>query len=371
ESDPLIKERDRKRLREMTFYCRTGDCLRGCILKYFGEKPPYRCDNCSSCLDSIAPADITVTARKILSCVKRMGERFGAKMVIEVLRGVKSERISRLGLDNLSTYGICDESENRLRDIVGHLVQRDFLRIGGGEYPVLLLGEDAVRVLRGELTVEMRLPREVERAARKMRREPTQNTPGRPMDSGLFERLAALRTEIAKRQGVPAYVVFPDSALADMCLKLPSDNEEFLQVAGVGQVKLERYGEEFLRVISKYELPQADASPAAADAAAEPDMADEIIVSDEAVTVSAIADRVNVALIQRGLKKTTGAKINALLIGEGYLRADCGFKVATRKGEEAGIITAKREIRGETCRLCLFGESAQRLVIEKAIAEFL
>ncbi|MDR3001957.1 MAG: DNA helicase RecQ [Fibromonadaceae bacterium] len=247
ETEELLKERDRKRLREMTFYCATNDCLRGYILKYFGENPPNHCGNCSSCNTNFETADITVDAQKILSCVARMRERYGIKMLADVLRGSKSEKVLRLGLDKLSTYGISEKSEKQLREIINHLILTGYLLKTDDEYPVIKLGKNADEILRNGGTVQMKLSKE------KQRQEVADKKfVARPVDGKLFTALRELRLAIASEQNVPAFVVFPDSALIDMCVKLPATKEEFLKVSGVGQVKLERYGERFLEVISPY-----------------------------------------------------------------------------------------------------------------------
>ncbi|MDR2580173.1 MAG: DNA helicase RecQ [Fibromonadaceae bacterium] len=249
ETEELLKERDRKRLREITFYCATNDCLRGYILKYFGEKPPNHCGNCSSCNTNFETVDITLEAQKILSCVARMRERYGMKMLTDVLRGSKSEKVLRLGLDKLSTYGISEKSEKQLYEIINQLILTGYLLKTDDEYPVIKLGERANEVLRHSETVQMKLSKE------KQRQEAVEKKQFvvRQIDGKLFTALRELRLAIASEQNVPAFVIFPDSALIDMCAKLPATNEEFLKVSGVGQVKLERYGERFLKVIAEFE----------------------------------------------------------------------------------------------------------------------
>jgi len=245
ETEELLKERDRKRLREITFYCSTNDCLRGYILKYFGENPPNYCGNCGNCSTNFETADITVEAQKILSCVARMRERYGQKMLIDVLRGSKSEKVMRLGLDKLSTYGISEKTEKQLHEIINQLILMDYLIKTDDEYPVLKLGNCASEVLRNGKTVQMKLSKEKQDIA-------TIKKETRPVDNGLFAVLRKLRLTIAKEQNVPAFVIFPDSTLTDMCVKAPATNEELLNVSGVGQVKLERYGERFLKAIADF-----------------------------------------------------------------------------------------------------------------------
>lgn len=245
----LVQGRERERLRAMTFYCHSRECLRGYILRYFGENPPPYCGSCQNCLQHYEQADITIDAQKILSLVKRSGERFGVKLIVDTLRGSKGERIRRLQLDEQTTYGLMrDTSETRLREMIQFLVMEGFLQVSGEEYPVLRLGPQARQVLFGGRQLAMKLIKE-EQPVRKALGGPAEERAG---DPALFERLRALRKRLADSQGVPAYVVFTDAALRDMCARLPKTSYELLQVSGVGRAKLERYGEPFLEEINRY-----------------------------------------------------------------------------------------------------------------------
>jgi ATP-dependent DNA helicase RecQ len=252
EIEELLKERDRKRLREMTFYCSTNDCLRSYILKYFGETPSNFCGNCGNCETNFETVDITVETQKILSCVARMRERYGQKMLIDVLRGSKSEKVLRLGLDKLSTYGISEKSERQLYEIINQLILMNYLLKTDDEYPVIKLGKHASEILRNGGTVQIKLSKEKEKKQPEIKSKA--QTSVKAISKQLFAALRELRLAIANEQNVPAFVIFPDTALIDMCIKTPATNEEFLNVSGVGQVKLERYGERFMKVIaeSKY-----------------------------------------------------------------------------------------------------------------------
>ncbi len=244
----LVQERERERLRAMTFYCHSRECLRGYILRYFGEKPPPYCGSCQNCLQHYEQADITIDAQKILSLVKRSGERFGTKLIVDTLRGSKSERIRRLHLDEQTTYGLMhDTSETRLREIIQFLVMEEYLQVSGEEYPVLRLGPQARQVLFGGRQLTMKLIKE-QPPEKKAPEKSTQESG----DPALFERLRALRKRLADGQKVPAYIVFTDAALREMCVRVPKNSYELLQVSGVGRAKLERYGEAFLEEINDY-----------------------------------------------------------------------------------------------------------------------
>ena len=232
----------------MTFYCTTADCLRAYILRYFGETAPDFCGACSNCEEGAQTADATLDGQKVLSCAARMNQRFGIKMVIDVLRGSKNERIQRLGLDRLSTHGLLAESSERyLRAVINALLAEGYAALTDGDYPVLTLTDKSQSLLRGEAALTVRLP-----AQRKKKAAPLQAE----LDEQLFARLKALRAELADKARVPAYVVFTDAALRDMCQKLPRTPAEFLEVSGVGRTKLERYGDAFLREIEDYFYPQ-------------------------------------------------------------------------------------------------------------------
>jgi len=268
-TENMLKERDRKRLKEITFYCATRDCLRGYILKYFGERPPNYCGNCANCNTHFETEDVTLDAQKIISCVARMKERYGVNMIIDVLRGSKNEKILRWGLDRLSTHGISTKSESHLRDIINHLILTDGLIKTDDEFPVIKLGPRAIVILRGEENVHMKLVKDVPHKEKAPQRIGTQKK-GKPhqrtevysndkipekktIDAGLFEHLKELRLVIATEQKVPAFVILHDSSLTDMCLKRPRTIDELLRVSGIGQVKAERFGERFLNAIAEYD----------------------------------------------------------------------------------------------------------------------
>ena len=249
ETAERIRKKELERLKSMAFYCTSTGCLREYILNYFGEKAPSSCGNCSNCTGEFEERDVTVDAQKILSCVKRMEERYGVTLVIDVLRGSKSERTERF--ISLSTYGImADTPKQKLHRMIEFLLSNGCLENGDEEFPVLKLTEKSKKVLFGNLKLFMKIPKAEASAHIES---------GRPLNKGLFpenpalfERLKALRNAVAKTQSVPSYIIFSDSALHDMCAKQPRTTEEFLQVSGVGQVKLERYGEKFLSEIRTF-----------------------------------------------------------------------------------------------------------------------
>jgi ATP-dependent DNA helicase RecQ len=269
-TDRALIKHNEELLKQMTFYAATSDCLRSRLLSYFGETTPAYCGNCSNCDTAFDETDITLESQKILSCVYRLKERgsnYGKAMVTEILRGGKGEKLRRAGFETLSTYGImADTDTHRIRLIMDELIGKGYLNAEGSEYPVLCLTEKSRSVLRGETKLTLMLPRPSEKqmsapgaqpagkaavkaSGKQELLAPADSAPG---DDALFNRLRELRTKLAQEASVPAYVIFSDASLRDMCRKRPETAEQFLEVSGVGEVKLKRYGEEFIAAIQNY-----------------------------------------------------------------------------------------------------------------------
>lgn len=243
-----VRRRDRERLKKMTFYCTTHKCLRKFILEYFGDKSPERCCKCSNCLSNHENTDITVDAQKIMSCVARTGQRYGKNVICDVLRGSKNERLISAGLSRQSTYGImADCTEKRLRDIIEHLCENGYMTVEGDEYPILRLTPKSRGVLTGSETLRMMLE-----IPQKKKASSAKSAALSPADEKLLTALKELRRSLAMRQSVPAYVVFSDATLMDMCRIKPKTRDEFMEVSGVGQRKAIRYGEVFLATIAEF-----------------------------------------------------------------------------------------------------------------------
>lgn len=227
-----------EKLQRMVDYCHTSGCLRGHILKYFeGTEQAENCGSCSNCCDDTDVHDITVEAQKILSCVVRMGQRFGMSLIAEVLKGSNSKRVRQFGFQGLSTYGIMSESTlEQISDLIKVLTAEGYLQVTDGRMPVLKLTAQAAAVLKGEKAVSRR-----DRKQQEMK----------PVD-GLFEHLRKLRLELASTEGVPPYIIFADNTLREMSSKVPRDKTAMLGISGVGAVKFERYGQRFLAAIKDY-----------------------------------------------------------------------------------------------------------------------
>lgn len=253
ETIEAIKEKDRELLKIMTFYCHTNDCLREYILDYFGDKTSNYCGNCSNCNTNFEEEDVTIEAQKIMSCIKRVGQRFGVKMIVDILRGSKNQRIMKSNLSNISTYGIMSNiPESRIRDIINFLVLQGYLEITNSEYPVVQITQKAGEVLFDDCKINMKVQKHYKDEDKPTKAKTKAKQLNISINEELFERLRLLRSKIAQEQQVPAYIVFADAALRDMCIKMPKNSDEFLQINGVGQVKLERYGKEFLEEINSF-----------------------------------------------------------------------------------------------------------------------
>jgi ATP-dependent DNA helicase RecQ len=287
QKDEALIKHNLELLKQMTYYAATTDCLRGFILKYFGEAAPGYCGNCSNCNTQFENTDITLAAQKIVSCVYRFeerGRRFGKTMVVNVLRGSKTEKIRESGLDTLSTYGImADTGVHRIRTILDYLISLGYLVLEGDEYPVVRLSPRFREIVAGKTPLFMMLPRETGGDAGRdlspgaARFGPSKAAPspgGRPslpakappktilvkagtaepgsLDEALFAKLKDLRTRLSQEAQVPAYIVFSDASLRDMCRKRPLNRGQFLNVSGVGSAKLEKYGDLFIRLIREH-----------------------------------------------------------------------------------------------------------------------
>jgi ATP-dependent DNA helicase RecQ len=240
------------KLNAMLGYCETTDCRRKVLLNYFGEETDDGCGNCDICLNPVETWDGTVAAQKVLSCVARTGQRFGAGYITDVLLGRNTKKVRRFGHSDLSTYGIGDElNKSGWRSVVRQLVAKNLLRVDVGGYGALQLTDACEPVLKGEREVALRKDRKPQ--YKKEKRKATADTlPDTPEARDLFEALREVRTELARDQNVPPYVIFHDRTLRAMVEYRPRDATAFRQLSGVGDVKLERYGNRFMAVIRSY-----------------------------------------------------------------------------------------------------------------------
>lgn len=245
EENEQIRERDFERLKYMTFYSTTNDCLRGFILRYFGGEKKAYCGKCSNCLSVHKLVDVTIDSQKIMSCIARTGQRYGKTVICDVLKGSKSEKILKAELNNQSTYGIMKEVTARhIFGTIDFLAEKEYIS-ADNETEVLKLLPKSRDVLFGRERLVMKKVENSEKVVKTHR-------PEVPVNSDLLDALKALQKGIASKKSVPAYVIFTDATLIDMCKKCPETPDEMLEVSGVGRTKLEKFGKQFLEEIAKF-----------------------------------------------------------------------------------------------------------------------
>ena len=296
DSDDAHKRVERHKLDAMLGLCELTTCRRQALLAYFNDALDRPCGNCDTCLEPPQTWDGSVPAQKALSCVHRTGQRFGVNYLVDVLLGKDDERIRRFGHDQLTTFGIGKEhSQQEWRGLFRQLIARGLLAVDLEGHGGLRLTDACRAVLRGEQPLMLRRDARPAPAGRtKARTKGTvrNNAFDKESDSRLWEALRQRRSELAAEQGVPPYVVFHDATLTEMVRRRPLTLSEFAAISGVGEHKLDAYGEEFIDVIQAH-AHTGDADEAVSDTAAE-----TLQLFRSGLDVPAIAAR-------RGLKATT------------------------------------------------------------------
>ena len=228
-----------RKLQQMVDFVHYNGCLRKYILNYFGEQVDYdECGNCSNCISEGKYVDKTVDCQKVLSCIFRMKRKFGVNMITDVLRGSLQKKVIQYGFDKLSTYGIMKNySKEELSNFINTLIAEGYISLKEGEYPLAELNSRSIKVLKGEEKVTLK-------EAVKTKKIVSNND--------LFEILRTLRKTIASEESIPPYMVFPDTTLKELSGRCPVDSDEMLDISGVGQMKLKKYGERFLNAIGNY-----------------------------------------------------------------------------------------------------------------------
>lgn len=243
------KQVETHKLNAMSAFAEAQTCRRQVLLNYFGEYREKPCGNCDICLDPPKHFDATEEAQKALSCVYRVNQSFGMGYVVEVMRGMQNIRVRDNGHDKLSTYGIGrDHSHDYWISIFRQLIHKGLLFQNITRNSTLQLTEEARPLLRGEMTLELAVPR-LDTAARSAKSDKLSS---KNYDKKLFAKLRKLRKSIADEDGLPPYVVFSDATLIDMAEILPTSYGEMLAVNGVGQRKLDKYADPFLDLIQEH-----------------------------------------------------------------------------------------------------------------------
>ena len=246
------KRQEYIRLNRMINYCKTTKCLRSNILDYFGQPHDDKCNNCGNCHTTFVEKDVTIESQKILSCIRRINDKLGyyvgVNLVVMVLHGSEDRKIIDLGLNTISTYKImADTPRNTIREIIDHLIDSGYI-IKEQQFSTLRLGEKSRDVLYNSVRVCM----QVKCVTTKIPKSRGKSRAESSIDQLLYDRLRKLRLEIATLQKVPAFVVFSNATLADMAAKKPKTINEFLDVSGIGTVKAAQYGDAFVSEINRY-----------------------------------------------------------------------------------------------------------------------
>ncbi|MCH5255992.1 MAG: DNA helicase RecQ [Lachnospiraceae bacterium] len=254
-----IRERDEERLKAMTYYCMTTNCLREYILKYFGEKGNSYCENCLNCLREFEEEDVTEAALRIIDCILEVRQRYGINVIAGMLAGDNRAKLREYGVFEYRSYGsLKDMNEVEIKQIINIMLLQEFLVQTRDKYALLKVTRKADEIAQGDTRVIFKKPKKSSDAEKETSKSKKASTKARRSDTlnsrglELFEQLRELRTSIAREEGMPPYIIFSDKTLVDMCVKSPLDKGEMLKVSGVGENKFERYDERFLNVIWEY-----------------------------------------------------------------------------------------------------------------------
>jgi ATP-dependent DNA helicase RecQ len=260
ELDPLtrriVMERDRERLRKMTFYCFTNECLRDYILRYFGEYGSNYCGNCVNCITQFETVDVTDIAKALVGCVSTCNQRYGVNVIIDTVHGANTVKIRNYRMNENTYYAELSKVPTyKLRQVMNHLMLKDYLTVTNDEYAIVKLTGTSGEILKEDQQVMMKMakvlePAAKEKSAKKAKKSKVTGVTLSETDEALFEKLRTLRMEIAKAEKVPPYIVFSDKTLVHMCVVKPGNKDEMLTVSGVGEFKYEKYGEKFLGILN-------------------------------------------------------------------------------------------------------------------------
>lgn len=247
--NPRYKSYQLEKLQIITNYVNTTNCLRAFILDYFGQESMSSCDNCSNCLSDVKKTDATVDSQKILSCIYRLDQRYGSTTISECLRGSTSKKAMDKNLDQVSTYGIMkDSSDKYIKDLIGALVADGYIRVSGGNYPVLKLTEKSKDILFNDSKVYIN---KISYAYKKDAKKSVRELDG-DYDTNLFSHLKKVRLDLSRKRNVPPFIIFSDASLKEMATYKPQTEIDFLRIKGVGDKKFMQYGDIFIAEISEY-----------------------------------------------------------------------------------------------------------------------
>lgn len=261
ELDPLTKnlviERDRDRLKKMTFYSYTNECLRDYILRYFGEYGNNYCGNCSNCLTQFETVDVTDISKHLIGCVGTSRQRYGTTVILDTVHGASTIKIRNYRMDENPHYSTLSKTPTyKLRQVMNYLFLNDYLAVTNDEYSIVKLTEKSNSVLEENQMITMKMSKEQESSSKEKSAKKIKKSSAVAQltneDEVIFEELRTLRLLIAKEEKVPPYIVFSDKTLTHMAIVKPKTKEAMLSVSGVGEFKVDKYGSRFLAVFNEY-----------------------------------------------------------------------------------------------------------------------
>ena len=390
EDEELIRQRDLKRLKVMEGYCRTTECLRNYILEYFGEEVSAPCDNCGNCHREYKEIDMTDAAKQVINCVYETKGRYGMNIVLGTLVGANRARLRELGTDNYKTYGALKNlSEAEIRLLMNQMIMDGYIIQTDDRYSVVKLGNiEALKEPDAKVLLRTYEEKEVSPRAGKSKTRSTDSLTKAGYE--LFEALRLLRMEIARREGMPPYIVFSDKTLIDMCAKLPSNEQEMLGVSGVGTNKYDKYGKEFLEKIAEFMSVNPDAvisMPVSGDkddnessysrGTTKKKKVDFYLQKEDMdkfeykdlYYITEIKDELNRICSADNVKKIVGTRIWEVLaekglIGEKFV-GGINQKYPTAEGKELGIVSVDKEsVKGNHYTVLMYPPSVQKMIVE-------
>ena len=358
EQNEQFKQKEEKRLGFMISYCKTQGCLRAFMLRYFGDTADDRCEKCSNCKTSFRTADVTVDAQKVLSCIVRTGQRFGAQVICDVLKGRVTSQVINFRLDQQSTYAILENVKpKKIKSLIDSLEAQGYIEYAGVDRPILKVTDAGWLVLKGKAQVQARESPTVQTTVKE--------SADFAVNIALLDALKVTRLMIAKKRGVPAFVIFSDATLKDMCMKMPTTDDAFLQVSGIGETKLKLYGKQFMNVIKEY-APEKKHTPPFYLTQAETERYE---YSDKPITVSEIAVRINRLITDKNRKELKATDITEWLLSMNILKVEetngKNCKYPTYDGTKIGLSVERREHKvGERYFVTLYNRKAQEFILD-------
>ncbi|HJC62443.1 MAG TPA: DNA helicase RecQ [Candidatus Blautia merdavium] len=395
-----VRERDEERLRSMTYYCMTADCLRAYILRYFGEPGAGDCQNCSNCMTEMESLDVTEDAKKILACIQETGQRYGVNVIAGTLAASDRAKLREYGVSRFPSFGsLKEKTEPQIKQIISQMEIEGLLDSTKDKYALLKLNACSQEVMKGQRSVVLKKRKAAEHpetaaaSMGKTRNSDLLNSRGLE----LFERLRSLRIKIAKEEGMPPYIIFSDKTLVDLCIRAPKSREEMLKVSGVGEHKFQRYGQAFLEEIREFiqgkeeklyfgeleEIERERNGDVLDDPRKRPAKKEEFFLTKEQAEkfpyqefyfAAELAQQMNALREEGKVKKTSGAEIFRRMQAQGYAREERmdgrWLKVVTREGEDFGLRLGLRTSRtGTEYEDLCYGEQAQREIVSWFVRE--